>query len=346
MARLARSRSWTETAPANGLHHVTNRSVGRVPLFRSPLDRLVFLSLLAAFCLDDGLRIHCFCLMTNHFHLLVEDPRGTLSRLMLRLETAYARYHRDSAGRRGDGHVFGDRFFSRRIGTSKYYRAVVEYILLNPLRCAEPLADTAEGYLWSSASMHIGERSAAVGFSALVDSFGGVDGVLESLPRAGTARLLKARRERFDCLVGGEWFDSEIARQGRSGVELSGDLIVKAGETELEFEDLEPRAACPDGIPMTQPPFAGRPKQDVLGALKMISVKLVHQAELKAYVLWRFATESHRRIQRSRGKRSRHILESIEWVRAARQRDRTMNEFMTRLEWRMTAVLSAGPWRV
>jgi REP element-mobilizing transposase RayT len=194
MARLSRSRFWSSTAPANGLHHVTNRGVDRNPLFVTAVDRLIFLSLLAFYCHDDGLRVHCFCLMTNHFHLLVVDPRGLLSRMMLRLETAYARYLRDTRSRRGHGHVFGDRFFSRRIGSNRDYRAVVAYILRNPIACKEPLATSPEAYLWSTAAMLVSETTSATFCAELVEGFGGVDAILGRLPAPRTSRLKRARR--------------------------------------------------------------------------------------------------------------------------------------------------------
>lgn len=114
---------------------MTNRGVDRSALFSSPVDRLVFLSILAAVCLDSGIRVHAFCLMTNHFHLLVEDPRGLLSHAMLRLETSYARFVRDSTGRRGSGHVCGDRFRSRPTTSALDSRRVVVHILRDPLEC-------------------------------------------------------------------------------------------------------------------------------------------------------------------------------------------------------------------
>jgi len=335
-------------SPANRLHHVTNRGVDRSNLFRSPVDRFVFLSILAAVCLDGGLRIHAFCLMTNHFHLLVEDPRGVLSHAMLRVQTAYARYVRDVNGRRGSGHVFGDRFFSRAINGARDYRRVVDYILRNPLECAEPLSATAEGYLWSSAAAHVAEVSPAEWISKLVASFGGADALLASLPEPKTKQLEQARMHRLACLIGGEWLDVDAARCGRTGDQLSADLVARTravGEgVGNDGEDNGFELEMPPA-PRTRPVFSGHSGASVMDALDRLAEDRGVNGDVVAYALWRFAKEGRKQLARSVIATVDQFTRRVQRVTSLRLRNPAIHEALSRLEWRMTFALGGGPWR-
>jgi REP element-mobilizing transposase RayT len=333
--------------PVNRLHHVTNRGVDRSALFDSPVDRFVFLSILAACCLDDGLRVHAFCLMTNHFHVLVEDPRGLLSHMMLRLQTAYARYRRDTSGRRGSGHVFGDRFFSRTVASARDYRAVVDYILRNPLECNEPLAVSAEAYLWSSASIHVGEKPSALGCAALVERFGGIEALLHSLPRPASARLERARRHRIECFVRGDWLDADSARCGRTGqamaVQLTNRVRLAREEQDRDTDD----ATIEDlPAPSVLPMFRGHERQTVREALKGIAEFSGQIADLTAYALWRFARESCHELAKESGSTVEQLVAMVARIRVLRETNRAVHEALSRLEWRMTFALGGAPWRL
>ena len=71
---------------------MTFRGVERRRIFADDRDRERFLEQLGAAVEDCGVRLYLFCLMNNHVHLLVETPRGNLSRFMLKLQTAYTMY--------------------------------------------------------------------------------------------------------------------------------------------------------------------------------------------------------------------------------------------------------------
>ena len=71
------------------VYHLTARGTERRRTFRDDEDRLLFLQTIEECVLGHGLRVHGFCLMPNHYHLLVETPRGNLSRALGWLQTAY-----------------------------------------------------------------------------------------------------------------------------------------------------------------------------------------------------------------------------------------------------------------
>jgi REP element-mobilizing transposase RayT len=74
------------------VYHVTARGNERKRIYRADEDRVRFLETLEEAVQEHGLRVHAYCLMPNHFHLLVETPRGNLSRAIGWLQTAYPKY--------------------------------------------------------------------------------------------------------------------------------------------------------------------------------------------------------------------------------------------------------------
>ncbi len=345
--RLSRNRQWARRSPANRLHHVTNRGVDRSALFSSPIDRLVFLSILAAVCLDSGIRVHAFCLLTNHFHLLLEDPRGMLSHAMLRIETTYARFVRDTSGRRGNGHIFGDRFWSRAITGALDYRRVVAYILCNPLECRTPLAESAGAYTWSSAAAHIGVVTAGAWATGIVELFGGVEAVLGSLPEPKTKQLERARRHRMACLTGGEWLDVDSARQGLTGQAFAASLVDRAASGEPSDEVSDRMAELdPSPAPRSLPEFRGHAKKPVIETIERLTGESGRGSGVQAYVLWRFSRDGRRQLAAAIGATSDEFIRTVQRIGRLRLMDPAANEAVGRLEWRMTFALGGAPWRV
>lgn len=128
------------------VYHVTARGNAKGPIFLTDADREVFLAGLAVAGHLDGLLCHAYCLMENHYHLLVETPRANLDDAMQRLNGTYAmRFNRHNER---TGHVFQGRYGAKLITDDAYACAVVRYIAANPVRagvCASP-----EDWPWSS----------------------------------------------------------------------------------------------------------------------------------------------------------------------------------------------------
>lgn len=125
-------------APRPSLHHhythVMNRRVDRTPLFESRQEYDEFASLLGWAQREDSIEITSWCLMPNHWHLVLRpnDPRQ-LSSFMHRLETTHAVGFRSRTGTRGHGSVYGGRFKSFPIPPDRLLRAVV-YVERNPVK--------------------------------------------------------------------------------------------------------------------------------------------------------------------------------------------------------------------
>ncbi|HSS81868.1 MAG TPA: transposase [Gaiellaceae bacterium] len=134
--------------PPAGVYHVTTRGVARAAIFLADDERRFFLRLLAAEVARHDWRCHAFCLMTTHYHLVVETVLWRLSDGMHRLNGGYAldfnRRHRRN------GHLFGDRFAAWVPRDERHLHATVDYVLQNPVRAG--LCDQAELWPWSASA--------------------------------------------------------------------------------------------------------------------------------------------------------------------------------------------------
>jgi putative transposase len=128
------------------IYHVTARGNDKAPLFLTVADYEVFLSGLAVARHLDALLCHAYCLMPNHYHLLVETPRANLDDAMQRLNGTYAtrfnRHHERT------GHVFQGRYGTKLITDDSYALTVIRYIATNPVRAG--LCTRPEEWPWSS----------------------------------------------------------------------------------------------------------------------------------------------------------------------------------------------------
>lgn len=142
--------------PAGGWHHVMNRGIDHGAIFFADTDRLEFGRLLGLVHDRFGVEIHAYCLMSNHYHLLLRCPDGGLSDSMHLLGTRFVQYVNDRLGRNGP--LFKGRFHSRLIVDSGYLANVVRYVHLNPLDIPD-VGDLA-AYRWSSHRTYLGLRPA------------------------------------------------------------------------------------------------------------------------------------------------------------------------------------------
>jgi REP element-mobilizing transposase RayT len=141
MARLPRS-----TFPAFGVWHVTTRGVARQRVYRDGDDARGFLKELEEAMLRCQLHGHAYCLMPNHYHLVVECARDLLSRALHRVNGRYAERFNRKYGR--SGHLWGDRFALWQIRDDEHLHAACAYVIANPVRAG--LCESADEWRWSS----------------------------------------------------------------------------------------------------------------------------------------------------------------------------------------------------
>ena len=140
---------------ADVVYHVLNRANARRTLFENDGDYGAFERVLAQACERVSMRLLAYCVMPNHWHLVVW-PRhdGDLSRFMNWLTLTHTQRWHQHRHTVGDGHVYQGRFKSFPVETSAYLLAVCRYVERNPVRAG--LVARAEQWRWSSA----GQRGA------------------------------------------------------------------------------------------------------------------------------------------------------------------------------------------
>jgi REP element-mobilizing transposase RayT len=127
-------------------YHVFSRGNQKQPVFLSDDDRFFFLKCLREAHEKYGVIVHVYCLMPNHYHLILETPLGNLSIMMHFLNTAYTIYF--NAKHKRSGHLFQGRYKSILIEAKSYAQELSKYIHLNPVR--SEIVDLPEQYPWSS----------------------------------------------------------------------------------------------------------------------------------------------------------------------------------------------------
>jgi putative transposase len=129
-----------------GIYHVTTKATGPIPLFRDDVDRTDFCNRLARTVKEKRWRCVSFCLMTTHYHLLVEVGENALQQVMHWLNGTYAQRFNKRHGRWG--HLSGARYFCKQIESELHLLSAFRYVALNPV--AAGACDRPQEWPWSS----------------------------------------------------------------------------------------------------------------------------------------------------------------------------------------------------
>ena len=131
---------------AGALYHITSRGNGRKIIYFQDDDFELFLQILGDVCEHYNWVVHAYCLMSNHYHLLVETPDANLSKGMRQLNGVFTqsinRKHRRV------GHLFQGRYKAILVDKDAYLLELCRYIILNPVRAR--MVNSPDEWLWSS----------------------------------------------------------------------------------------------------------------------------------------------------------------------------------------------------
>ncbi len=131
---------------AGALYHVTSRGNAQEAIYRDDKDRRDYYSVVFEVCERFNWVIHAYCLMDNHYHLLVETPEGNLSKGMRHLNGVYTQRFNQNHTR--VGHVFQGRYKAILVQKDSYLLELARYIVLNPVRAR--MVRSAKDWPWSS----------------------------------------------------------------------------------------------------------------------------------------------------------------------------------------------------
>lgn len=133
-------------------YHVTFRGNNKNKIFFDDNDRKYFIGLLNLAVKKFSCKVHAFCLMTNHVHMLIEVSQITLSKIMHDIEFRYANWINKKTGR--IGHLLQGRYYAKCILSDEYLLQVLRYIHLNPLEAK--ITTNLHEYIWSSHLNYLG----------------------------------------------------------------------------------------------------------------------------------------------------------------------------------------------
>lgn len=139
---------------SGALYHITSRGNGRKNIYFEDSDFELFLEILNDVCDSYRCLVHSYCLMNNHYHLLLETPDANLSKIMRQLNGVFTqsmnRKHRHV------GHLFQGRYKAILVDKDPYLIELSRYIVLNPVRAK--IVDSPDEWLWSSWHNMVGRK--------------------------------------------------------------------------------------------------------------------------------------------------------------------------------------------
>lgn len=202
---------------ADAVYHVTARGVQQARIFMDDRDRELLLRLLARTLVTYRAQAFAYCLMGNHYHLVLHTRLPNLSALMQRLNASYSQQFNHRHSRLGQ--VFGGRFKALHVDRDEYLLAVCRYVDLNPVRAG--LARSPCDWHWSSYRAHTGQAPVPdwLGSTKLHD-------LLAGQPVRNDALVRAARRGYADWVATGHhvrlWDESL-----RHGLYLGDDAFIE-----------------------------------------------------------------------------------------------------------------------
>ena len=128
--------------------HVVMRGNNRQAIFPEPADKEAFFRVLTYVHDKYPFTILAYCLMTNHYHLLLRSPEVPLGKLMAILNKRYSDYYKKKYNYRG--YFYESRYYSGKAITHKSILAVSRYVHRNPINTSEPMVKDMKDYLYSS----------------------------------------------------------------------------------------------------------------------------------------------------------------------------------------------------
>lgn len=245
------------------IYHVTVRSNGQEGLFKTDGDRKYLLSRMGEAVDRYQVRVYLFCLMSNHFHLVVETPRGNLNGFMHGILTGYGVYFNWVHNRHG--HVTQGRYGARLVSGDEYLLKLSRYVHLNPVKVAaradKPKAEKVaylRAYQWSSYPAYIGKspRNEFVDYDPMLSLMGSgkqtrpgkyrvfVEGGLETADEEFLGELARSPRSIGNAKFR-EWVDAcyrELLEQRSVQEDVSFRQTGRHLDTELILKSVAKRA--------------------------------------------------------------------------------------------------------
>ncbi len=204
------------------LYHVTARGNRRQAIYEDDADRQLFLSVLGDVVENFNWLCPAYCLMTNHYHLIVETPDGNLAKGMRQLNGVYTQKLNRRHG--SSGHVFQGRYAAILVDADAHLLELARYVVLNPVRAG--MVGAPKAWRWSSYRATTGKAKPPPWLAA--------DALLAHFARERAAAVRRYRRFVAQG-VGARSIWTNLNRQASDGVRLDWSLST---QVELRGQEL------------------------------------------------------------------------------------------------------------
>ncbi len=245
---------------ADAVYHVMNRGLNQKRIFVNKQDYETFLLTLEEACRLFNVIAYAYCLMPNHYHLLIRTPSGNLSRFMRHLNGVYTQ--RFNRGHSRDGPLFRGRYKGILVQEDSYLIEVVRYIHNNPIKAK--MVDRLSQFKWSSHKAYIGGK----------ESISGLDvnfGLKYFSPRRRKAIELY---KRFMVEQGGEAVEKFYNSKKQGSILGDSDFVERIKEKYIlnySFSDIEVK----EGIQIRGEKLIKLIKRDICSLFKVKEVELL-----------------------------------------------------------------------
>ena len=186
-----------------------NRGVRGEKIFFDDRSRAYFVTILEEKIFQFKQKLLAFCIMDNHYHLVMQNTSGKFSDLLKQLNGQYGMYYRKRRG--GIGYVFQSRFKSTLIQEDKYLRMAIIYVLLNPVR--KGLVENPWEYSWSSINEYFSGGVSAIVDNRFVEELFESERIMNGLLKEWLRVELPVRHTRMGEILGDEAFQKGSSRK-------------------------------------------------------------------------------------------------------------------------------------
>ncbi len=201
-------------------HHVMNRGVRGENIFPDDVTKGHFLEILKGKSKKLRIRLLTYCIMDNHFHLVLQNTSGRLSDFMRELDGQYGMYYRYKKS--GKGYVFQNRYKSTLIQEGRYLNMAIIYVLLNPVR-AEKVMNPYK-YRWSSINEYFSRKESDIVDNKFIDGIFGNEETLRKLLKDWADKGVNITKTRVGDILGEKSFIKDAVerfdRREHNGVSM------------------------------------------------------------------------------------------------------------------------------
>ena len=190
-------------------HHVMNRGIWNEDIFPDDSAKKYFLRVIKEKTKILKTKLFAYCIMDNHYHLILQNSSGRLSEFMKRVNGQYGIYYRNRYG--GKGYVFQGRFKSTLIQEDKYLAVVIVYLLLNPVNAS--IVEDPYKYKWSSINEYFVGKNSDIIDNEFVEAIYRNKMGMNKLLKEWLGKDIMTRKTRIGYIIGDDDFIEEAHKR-------------------------------------------------------------------------------------------------------------------------------------